>query len=581
MERQLYKRIGIALRFGKAMLEFRALLFSGLLAIAVTALATVAEPRVLGYVIDEALIARDREALAKYVLIIAVLEVLRLIATAGHRYLFTVIGQQVMQDLRTRLFKHILNLPVAHFDKEMTGKLLTRVTNDIHAIGEMFTAGFMTIIENIITVIAVVLCLLLLNWQLGLIALIPFPILFVSAFLFSVLTHRAFLKEREVLSDLNTIVSEQIAGMDVVRLFIAQKLQVARFKRMNQCYAEAQLVPKVLRAYLHPIVTLTIGISVAFLLYYGSAMVVAKTLSIGVLVTAISYVLWVFWPVMHIVEKWNIFLSGMAALERVYESLDWEVEGAKPAATDSVDATGRMRSIIFENVWFAYQNEEWVLKDFSLEIKAGEKLGVVGPTGSGKSTLIALIFRFYSPQRGRILIDGKDIQHMPLDYLRSLLGIVQQDVQLFSGTVIENITLWDDDSEKIARVDKLFRDVVGQELPAPDRRVGEAGDMLSAGQRQLVSFARTVYEDPDIWILDEATASIDPVMEGRMTEMLMKVAQGRTIITIAHRMATIMDADRIIVLNKGCLLEQGSHAELLSKHGFYSRLWELVGEAGL
>jgi ATP-binding cassette subfamily B protein len=310
---------------------------------------------------------------------------------------------------------------------------------------------------------------------------------------------------------------------------------------------------------------------IALLLIYGSVLVQRGEVRVGQVITLVTYMQWILWPLVQVVNRFEIFLSGLAALERIYEALDWETEADE--SKGSAAKLTEVAEIRFENVWFAYNENDWVLRDFNLTIEAGERIGVVGPTGSGKSTLVSLLLRFCDPQKGRILFGGTDIRHFSKQELRNYIGYMQQDARLFSGTIRDNITLWDRAPSPI--LDDIVHDKSFAQLGDVNRVISQEGTELSEGEKQLVAFARSVYSEPLLWILDEATAHVDPLLDEQLGLLVRKFAQGRTTITIAHRLPTIRESNKIIVLLNGAIKESGTHEELMVLNGMYSRMYRL------
>jgi ABC-type multidrug transport system fused ATPase/permease subunit len=494
----------------------------------------------------------------------------------GQAYSFEVLGQRVTRDLRIRLFSHLQRLPISVYDKTPAGRLLTRVTNDISSMSDMFTAGFVSMISNFLIVVGLLVGMLVLDLRLGLITISAFPPMILASIYFSKRLKISYREARSKLSALNAFLAENLMGMKVVHLFNRQKLHMERFNRVNQWYSDAQVGTVKVFALFQPTITLASGVAVALVIAFG-ANGGPHALKVGVLVTFFSYALAAFQPIREIADKWNVFLSGMASVERVFSILSWPVEMEKAQSEKPVHALKGMKGhIVFENVWFAYQStaegEHWVLKDFSLEIQPGSRVGIVGHTGAGKTTLISLLMRFYEPQKGRILLDGKDLRDYDKSALRATIGIIQQDAFLFSGSFVDNITFWGD--RKVSpEIESLLKDAgCGHWLESKESLL-ERGSNVSMGERQVLAFARALDKKPSIWILDEATANMDSNSESLLQKSLEQASAGRTSILIAHRLATVRKADLIIVLHKGVMIEKGNHDELLNHDGLYARLY--------
>ncbi|MEK7691802.1 MAG: ABC transporter ATP-binding protein, partial [Bdellovibrionota bacterium] len=498
------------------------------------------------------------------VLVLLAVEIIRTLASIGQSYGFTLLAQRVMQDLRLRLFSHLQRLPHAQFDRHPPGRLITRLTNDIAALAEMFSSGFVTIVGNILTVFGILIALIHLNPTLGCTVLLTLPPLVYAGVKFSRLLQTHYRQSRSRLSALNSFLAENVLGMRVVSLFVRQQLHLDRYRRLNQWHYEAQMGTVGVFALLQPTITLATGIATALMIIQGGNMVFRGELAVGELTSALFYVALLFQPIREIADRWNLFLSGMASAERIFELLDWPVELKEDEASAEAKPLSAIHGrIVFENVWFAYTGENWVLRDFSTEIKPGAKVGIVGHTGAGKSTFVHLLLRLYEPQRGRILIDGIDIKTMDLRSLRTAIGIIQQDVFMFSGTIRENILLWRPGAT-------IPKDALSTGFDL-EMNLEERGSNLSTGQRQMIAFDRALAAAPSIWILDEATSNVDSESERVLESLLRQHSPGKTAIVIAHRLATVQQSDLLLVLHQGTLAEVGTHSELLAKNGLYAK----------
>jgi ATP-binding cassette subfamily B protein len=543
------------------------LLAAGLTVVAIGAGAALVEPRLFGYAIDDAIVPGDWNRLVQLTLLFFVLISIRVSAMIGQAYLFEALGQAVTQDLRVAVFSRLQRLPLALYDKNPAGRLMTRVTNDIVALAEIFSSGFVMMVSNALLVAGILVWLLVLNVRLGLIAISVFPFMAAATVYFSRRLRISYREARSRLSALNAYLAENLMGMKTVHVFNREPVHKARFAKLNQWYNDAQVSTIRTYALLQPTITTAGGISMALLIWFGGRAALFGGIKVGVLVTYFAYALALFRPMRDMADKWNVFLSGLAAAERIFSVLEWPTE-LTDSATEAKAAPYDLRGdIVFENVWFAYDGERWVLRNVSFSIPAGSRVGIVGHTGSGKTTLISLLMRFYEPQRGRILLDGRDIREYEKRRLRASLAVVQQDAFLFSGSVSENVSLFS--GALTARSTAILE----RSAFDGDRSLSERGGNLSAGERQIVAFARACETGSSIWILDEATANMDSDSEVALQEHLQTASQSKTLVTIAHRLATIRGCDAILVLNKGQLVESGSHSELLSFNGLYARLF--------
>lgn len=575
-------RAGSVWRLFALMGRHRLAMVLGLFLILGGTFATLLEPRLFGYAIDDAILPKRWDRLQQLGVVYLLVVMTRVAAVIGQNYLFEWLGQRVTQVLRTQLFSHLQRLPMSVFDRQPAGRLLTRVTNDVAALGEMFSAGFVSMVSNLLMVVGIFAWLLVLDLRLGLIAASVFPFLLAVSIYFSRLLRGAYRDSRSRLSALNAFLAENLNGMKVVNLFNRQAKHLERFERVSQWYTDSLISTVRVYAFFQPAITLASGLSMALVIGFGGKQVQDGSLKVGVLVAFFSYVMTVFQPVREIADKWNVFLSGMISAERIFAILAWptEMESRKELTADVEPYAGLKGQIVFENVWFAYEgaegSERWVLRDFSLEIRPGQKVGVVGHTGAGKTTLISLLTRFYEPQKGRILIDGKDLRDYDKRRLRATIGLIQQDAFVFSGSIQENITLWRDPGSAgaVASREALsdmgysrWWDVAGTEA------IRERGSNLSMGEKQVLAFGRAVAAQPRLWILDEATASLDSNTEERLQRALEKTSAGQTSLLIAHRLATVKNAHQILVLHRGVLHEHGTHEELMGAGGLYARLY--------
>ncbi len=493
-----------------------------------------------------------------------------------HLYLMQYAGQLFMHSLRMRIFQKLQDLDLAFFDHNPVGRLVTRATNDVEAINEALSSVFTTLVRDILLLIGIVIIMLWINLRLALITFIVVPLVVVLTSYFRIKARDIYRLVRRKLARLNATLQENISGMRVIKVFAKEKESQQKFDVINRDYLSANLKEVTLMSFFRPLIEVISSLGIGLVLYYGGGRVITGNLSLGILVAFLTYVEMFFRPIRELTESYTILQSAMASSERIFQLLDEEVRIT--SRQDAKVLSEVKGEIEFQNVWFSYDEKEWVLKDVSFKIKPGEKVAFVGPTGAGKTSIISLISRLYDIQKGKILIDGNDIREVQLELLRSKIGVVMQDVFLFSGDIKSNIRLnlpiEDDRVKEIAAY--INADKFIDRFPHKyDEVVMERGVTLSTGERQLLSFARVLAFNPKILILDEATASIDAETEQYIQDGLKKLITGRTAIIIAHRLSTIKDVDRIYVLHKGEIKEVGTHQELLAKKGVYYHLYQL------
>jgi ATP-binding cassette subfamily B multidrug efflux pump len=487
-------------------------------------------------------------------------------------------GQRILHTIRDQLFRHIGRMPMSFFDRNPVGRLVVRVTQDTESLNNLFTQVIVTLVKDVLVLIGIVAVMFHLNAELALLTLCVLPALAALTFWYKTVIREAQRISRAILSKLNSFLAENLSGMRITQMFVREQRQWEQFHELNEGFFRAGMRGTIINSVFQPAIGFVGNLAVALLLWYGGLRVLGGDLQFGVVFAFTIYVRQFFNPLMSLAEKYGQVQMAMVGAERIFDLLDEKPTMTEAAAPVALPAQVR-GEIRFENVWFAYHGEEWVLKDVTFIIRPGETVAFVGATGAGKSSIIQLINRFYDIQQGRILLDGIDIRELSLSDLRRAVGIVQQDVFLFTGTIASNIRLneariSDDEVREAAR--RVHMDEFVRAMPEGyDTLLGERGVTLSLGQRQLLSFARAIVFRPQVLILDEATSNIDTETEIIVQEALAEMSRGRTTMVVAHRLSTIQHADQIIVMHKGKVREIGNHRELLSQRGYYYRLHQL------
>lgn len=517
--------------------------------------------------------------IVQFILWVTIFQIVLIIIETAIRFSFSFItawlGQTVVKDLRVTVFEKVLSYKLRQFDTTPIGTLTTRTINDIESINDIFSDGLIPIIADLLTIIITLYTMCIMNWKLTLVALIPFPIIIVATYYFKEMVNASFIRVRNAVANLNAFVQEHITGMMIVQAFAAEEREFNKFKEINKEHRNANIKAILAYSIFFPVVELVLAISIGLLVWW----IAAKQLPAGLLVAFILFLNQIFRPLRVIADKFNVLQMGMIAAERVFKVLDLEdVEDKKqnsiPVNTSNNYLHGEIE---FRNVFFAYTLENYVLKDISFKVNKGETVALVGHTGSGKTSIISILNKLYPIQKGEILMDGRNINDIENDVLRKNIGVVLQDVFLFSGSILDNITLRNQSITKneVIEAAKMLdvHDFIMQLPSNYDFNVMERGHTLSLGQRQLISFIRALLYNPSVLILDEATSSIDSESEQLVQHAIEKLVKGRTSIVIAHRLSTIRKADKIIVLDKGIIQEMGSHQQLLQKNGFYAQLY--------
>ncbi|MFN7013282.1 MAG: ABC transporter ATP-binding protein [Bacteroidia bacterium] len=533
-------------------------------------------PWLIQYTIDNYVAIPNSEQLLKMVLLMIGILILESIIQFYHTYYTNWLGQTVIKDLRINLFRHILNFRLKYFDNTPIGTLVTRIISDIEAIADIFSEGLLVIMGDLLKIIAVIAVMLYTDVKITFISLSVLPLLFIATSWFQKSIKKAFQEVRTQISHLNAFVQEHITGMSIVQIFNRENIEFEKFKAINAKHRDANIKSIWYYSIFFPIVELLLAASIGLLVWWGASSVLKEEVSLGTLIAFILYLHMLFRPIRELADKFNTLQMGMVASERVFKILNTNetIENMGKLSMDNVKG-----NIDFQNVWFAYNNEDWILKNISFSINEGKSIALVGPTGAGKTSVINLFGRYYEYQKGKILVDGHDLREYEITSLRKNIAFVLQDVFLFSDTIANNISLNDPTitREQIIEAAKA----VGAHnfiMNLPDKydfNVMERGGMLSVGQRQLIAFIRAYVQNPKILVLDEATSSVDTETEQLIQLATNKLTENRTSIIIAHRLATIQKADKIIVLDNGEVIEQGSHQELLKQNGQYKRLFEL------
>lgn len=515
-----------------------------------------------------------------WLVMITVIQIGMLLVETALRFYFGYVtswlGQYVVNDMRTKVYDKVLSFNLRQFDKTPIGTLTTRTINDIESVNNIFSDGLIPIVADLLSIISILLFMFGVDWKLSLISLSPFPILIIATYFFKETVNKSFIKVRNAVAALNAFVQEQLTGMAIVQAFAAEKKEFSKFKKINKEHRNANIKAIFAYSVFFPVVEIILAVSIGLLVWWGGN----YSADAGIIISFIMYLNLLFRPLRMLADKFNVLQMGMVASERIFHVLENPDVTKDSSQTDSPQLM--KGSVEFEKVWFAYNDQEYVLKDISFKADAGDTIAIVGHTGSGKTSIISLINRLYQINNGDIKIDGTSIYDYNINFLRSKIAVVLQDVFLFSGTVLENISLRNDriTLEMAKNAAKMIgvHDFIMQLPGGYDFKVMERGSTLSLGQRQLISFIRALLYDPSILILDEATSSIDSESERLIQKAIDTMIEGRTSIVIAHRLSTIRKAKQIIVLDKGEIVEAGSHTQLMHNKSYYYRLHKLQFE---
>ena len=532
-------------------------------------------PMLINHAIDNFIIISDPENLFKITLLLIALLFTEGFIQFFYIYLSTWIGQNVILDLRRKIFKHIMSLKMKFFDKTPIGTLVTRAVSDIETIADIFSQGLLVIIAELLKLIIVLIFMFYTDWRLSLVTLLTIPVLLVATAWFKRNIKASFQDVRDKVSSINSFVQEHIVGMNIVQIFNREQAEFKKFKKINSEHRDAHLRSIFYYAVFFPVVEVLSAVSIGLVVWYGGQGIISgKEITIGEIIAFIIYIQMMFRPIRQLADRFNILQMGIVGSERVFRVIDTDEKIENDGNMEVSDLAG---DISFENVWFRYKKDQWILKDLSFSIKSGNFLALVGHTGAGKSSIIRILNRFYEIEKGNIKIDDISIKNLTLESLRNNIALVQQEVFLFSDSIFNNISLYEENisEELIIRSSKEIGiyDFIMSLPNGFNYVVGERGVTLSSGQRQLIAFLRVYVRNPKILILDEATASIDSSTEKLIQNALDKLSKNRTTIVIAHRLSTIVKADKILLLEEGRIKEQGTHKSLLKLNGEYTKMY--------
>jgi len=570
--------VGLLRRVFQYVKPYRSIFIWSVILTILLALIAPVRPFLIKYTLDNYILKGEHNGLVMMTMLMLFLLVVQSVIQYSHTLLTNTLGQSAIRDLRINVFNHITKLRLQYFDKTPIGQLITRTVSDLETISDIFSEGLIVIIGDILQVIAIIAVMFYADWELTVIVLLPMPLLIMATSVFQKSIKSAFQEIRTEVSNLNTYLQEHITGISIIQYFAREDQEFRKFKKINARYRDANIRSNWYYSIFFPVVEIISAMSLGLLVWYGAKSILAKPLDVtpGTIAEFILYISMLFRPIRELADKFNTLQMGMVGAERVFKVLDTKELTTNNGTYKPEKMAGNIK---FDKVWFAYNDENYVLKDISFEVKAGQTVAMVGATGAGKSSTINILNRFYEIQKGEIKVDGVSINDYELNYLRNNIATVLQDVFLFSDTIFNNITLNNpaitmeevvDAAQKVGAHDFIERLPGGYQY-----NVMERGATLSAGQAQLISFIRALVYNPSILVLDEATSSVDTETEMLIQTAIDKLMKGRTSIVIAHRLSTIQKADQIIVLDKGEIKEIGNHQELLKLDGYYKKLYDL------
>lgn len=576
MAKPPYSTWSVLIRVLKLVHPYKSLFYTTVVLVILLAILAPLRPWLIQHTVDGPVTNGDLDGLLKFTLLMLGALLLESVFRYAFSYLSVWLGQQAVHDLRLSLYKHLVGKRLRFFDKTPIGTLTTRTVSDIETIAEVFSQGLLTIVGDVLQLLAVLAVMLYTDWKLTLVSLSVLPLLLYSTYVFKEKVRQSFQDVRNQVARLNAFLQERITGMHIVQLFSREKEEKKHFEQVNTDLNNAHLRSVLYYSVFFPVVEIITAASLGLLVWYGASAALRNEVSVGTIIAFILYVNQFFRPIRLLADKFNSLQMGVVASERVFKLLDTD---EKIVDTGKLTLTNPTGMVQFENVWFAYDDANYILKGINFKLEPGKRLALVGPTGAGKSSVINVLGRYYEFQQGQILLDGVSIRDLELREVQKHIGVILQDVFLFSGTIADNISLFNpqishEQMQRLANQTGIDRFL--QKLPGGlNYEVGERGGSLSTGQRQLIAFLRVMAYNPAVVVMDEATASIDSETEEILQQALKKLLEGRTAIIIAHRLSTITDADKILVIEDGQITESGNHDALMQQGGHYRNLYEM------